>query len=115
MNSFSSEIVQRELQHVAQLYAELQSIRMRPNFKEDATIEEKRDVLNKMERLFDLCEVLYTRIQLSDDPECIQAKDEYRREAKELGLPTSPISSDIYKYAREAVENLRRELGVDTE
>ena len=115
MSLFSSEIVQSEMKHIGKLYAELQDVLMRPNFKEESTDEEKRDVLEKMERLIELSEVLYTRVQLSDDPECVRQKEEYRIQAKQLGLPTTPFPSEIFAYARNSIREMMRDMGLDTQ
>lgn len=115
MSLFSSEIVKREIEHIQKLYQELGSQVANPNFKEESTDEEKLDVINKMTRLLELSEVIYTRVQLSDDPECVLQKEEYRMQAKQLGLPVTPVSSEIFKYARKALDDMRQDLGLDTE
>lgn len=115
MSLFSSEIVQSEMKHIGRLYEELQDVLMRPNFKEESTDEEKRDVFAKMERLIELSEVLHTRILLSDDPECVKQKEEYRIQAKQLGLPATPISSEIFEFARQSIRDMIRDMGLDTQ
>lgn len=115
MSLFSSEIVVREMQHISKLYGDLQNTVSRPNFKEDATHDEKVSVINQMERLIELSEVMHARIMLSDDPECVKQKEEYRIEAKKLGLPPNPIPKEVFSFARQSIDEWKQILGVDTE
>lgn len=105
----------REMQHISKLYADLQKVVSRPTFKEDSTHEEKVSVINQMERLIELTEVMHTRIMLSDDPECKELKEEYRIEAKKLGLPPNPIPKEVFSFARQSIDEWKQLLGVDTE
>jgi len=73
------------------------------------TREDKEKILDKMERLVEMQEVLYTRINLSDDDSAI-VKENFRIAAKQMGLPTSQIGPEVFKVARQGIEGLRKQV-----
>jgi|TARA_R100000027_G_scaffold62037_1_gene53861 hypothetical protein len=116
MSLFTSEIVKKEMEHAYRLYTEV-SIQL-PTIA-SASKEEKLEVIDKMNRLIDIQEILYTRINLlEDDEDANQMKENFRLAAKQMGLPPIQINASLFNKAREAIESMKnsREFGlVDTD
>ena len=104
---FTSEIVRKEIEHMHQLYKE---IYMETPLIEMKSKEDKEVLLGKMERLIEMQEVLYTRVNLCDDEDSRLVKENFRIAAKQMGLPTSQIGPEVFKVAREAINNLRKQV-----
>ena len=60
---FQSEVVQKELTQMQELYMDINRMGLMLN------VEQKREQLNKMLRLIDLQQTMYMRVTLSEDPE----------------------------------------------
>ena len=63
MNFFQSEVVQKELHDMQELYMDINRMGLMLN------VEQKRDQLTKMLRLIELQQTMYMRVTLSEDPE----------------------------------------------
>lgn len=90
-----------------QLYKE---IYMETPLIEMKSKEDKEVLLGKMERLIDMQEVLYTRVNLCDDEDSRLVKENFRIAAKQMGLPTTQIGPEVFKVARESIKNLRKQV-----
>lgn len=109
---FSSEIVRREIENAHQLYRE---IYMELPTITSASKEDKLKIISKMNRLIDIQEIIYTRIHLTEgDDDADILKENFRKAAKEIGLPPVEINGTIFKKAREAIEHMKNspELGL---
>ena len=104
---FSSEIVKREVEQMYELYKELSG---RLNFFELQTYEDKKKMADDLERLIDMQEVLYTRVFLSDDDDSELVKENFRIAAKQMGIPPHMTNPQIFKIARESVQQMRKHL-----
>ena len=104
---FASEIVRKEIEAMHELYKE---IYMTAPVMDQQTKEDKEKLLDKMERLVEMQEVLYTRINLSDDENSAIVKENFRIAAKQMGLPTSQIGPEVFKVARQGIEGLRKQV-----
>ena len=106
-NLFSSEIVRKEVESMHELYKEiymsLPLIQLQSN-------DEKEQLLKKMERLIDMQEILYTRVNLSNDEDSQTVKENFRIQAKRMGMPTTEIGPEIFKLGRSSIQNLRSQF-----
>lgn len=104
---FASEIVRKEVEAMHQLYKE---IYMAAPVMGQQTKEDKGKLLDKMERLVEMQEIIYTRINLSDDEDSEMVKENFRIAAKHMGLPTSQIGPEVFKIARQSIASLRKQV-----
>lgn len=109
---FSSEIVRKEVEEMHKLYTSLTG---RVMFFEMQSSDEKRKMAEDLERLIDMQEILYTRVFLSDDEDSQMVKENFRKTAKQLGIPAHMLSPEVFKIARESVLQMKRHLeGLDS-
>lgn len=112
MSLFSSEIVKGELRQIQELYHSL-SARM-PKYPEYSP-EERIEFIDDLNRLLDKQEILYTRVFLSDDEDSEEIKQNFRIAAKQMGIPPNLLGSQIFKKAKESIENLRKHVYFDVD
>jgi len=108
---FASEIVRKEVEQMHELYKE---IYMSAPLMEMKSKEEQAELFDKMERLIEMQEILYTRVNLSDDEDSELVKENFRVAAKQLGLPATQIGPEIFKVARTSINSMRQHM-LDTE
>jgi hypothetical protein len=104
---FSSEIVRKEIEQMHQLYKE---IYMAAPIIDMQSREDKEKLLDKMERLIEMQEILYTRVNLSDDEDSEGIKENFRIAAKQMGLPATQIGPEVFKIARTSINALRQHV-----
>lgn len=110
MSFFSSEIVQREMLHMQKLYQEISAKMYKFPF---LSREEREQVVNEIDALIDKQEILYTRVALSDHEDAIEFKEQFRINAKKMGIPTHMIGPDVFKNARRSIQMMRESLDYD--
>ena len=95
MKFFQSEVVQKELTQMQDLYMEINKMGLMLN------LSQKREQLDKMMRLIELQQTMYMRVTLSEDPEAKKLVDQVKNAASMLGMPcllyTSPSPRDTDK------------------
>lgn len=112
MSLFSSEIVRKEIESMKILYDSL--AKQMPEYV-SMTPEERGEFVDKLDRLLEMQEVLYTRADLLDDEESNQLKQNFREVAKRMGIPYNQRGRDIYRRARESVQKLKDHLDFDVD
>lgn len=116
MSLFTSEIVKNEMLQANELYKEI-SLKM-PTIM-NASKEDKIELFDKLTRLIDIQEIIYTRIHLMEgDDDADLLKENFRMAAKQMGLPPVQINAGLFEKAREAIDAMRssNEIGlVDTD
>ena len=75
---FRSEIVQKELEKMQELYLEINRMGL------VLSVDEKRDQLQKMLELINVQQTIYMRVTLSDDPEARKMVEQVRNAATML-------------------------------
>ena len=80
MKFFQSEVVQKELEQMQDLYMEINKMGLMLNSTQ------KREQLDKMLRLIDLQQTMFMRVTLSDDPDAKQLVNQVKNAASMLGL-----------------------------
>ena len=104
MNFFQSEVVQKELTQMQELYMDINRMGLMLN------VEQKREQLNKMLRLIDLQQTMYMRVTLSEDPEAKKLVDQVKNAAAMLGMPKEEIGPQFYDKLKDNVRKMMKEL-----
>ena len=104
MKFFQSEVVQKELNQMQDLYMEINKMGLMLN----AT--QKREQLDKMMRLIELQQTMYMRVTLSEDPEAKKLVDQVKNAAAMLGMPKDEVGPQFYDKLKENVRNMMKEL-----
>ena len=104
MKFFQSEVVQKELNQMQDLYMEINRMGIMLNLKQ------KREQLDKMMRLIELQQTMYMRVTLSEDPEAKKLVDQVKNAAAMLGMPKDEVGPQFYDKLKENVRNMMKEL-----
>ena len=104
MNFFQSEVVQKELTQMQDLYMDINRMGLMLN------LDQKREQLDKMLRLIELQQTMYMRVTLSEDPDAKQLVDQVKNAAKMLGMPPDEVGPQFYDKLKENVHKMIKEL-----
>ena len=104
MKFFQSEVVQKELTQMQDLYMDINRMGLMLNAKE------KREQLDKMLRLIELQQTIYMRVTLSDDPEANKLVDQVKNAAAMLGMPKEEIGPQFYDKLKDNVNKMIDQL-----
>ena len=107
MKFFQSEVVQRELAQMQDLYMDINRMGLMLN------VEQKRDQLTKMLRLIELQQTMYMRVILSEDPDAKQLVDQVKNAAQMLGMPPEDIGPQFYDKLKDNVNKMIDQLPLD--
>lgn len=110
MSFFSAEIVKKEMESMQQLYQEISKKMYLFPF---LSREEREEVVNQIDALIDKQEILYTRVSLSDDQDAIEFKEQFRIQAKQMGIPSSMIGPEVFKNAKRSIQMMKESLDYD--
>ena len=103
-NFFESEVVQKELQSMQDLYLEINKMGVMLN------AVEKRAQLDKMMRLIDLQQTMFMRVTLSDDPQAKQLVSQVKDAASMVGMSPNDINPQFYDGLRDNVQKMIDQL-----
>ena len=92
MNFFQSEVVQKELTQMQDIYMDINRMGLMLN------VTQKREQLEKMLRLIELQQTMYMRVTLSDDPEAKKLVDQVKNAAAMLGMPKDEVGPQSVSY-----------------
>ena len=101
---FKSEIVQKELEKMQELYLEINRMGL------ILSVDEKRDQLQKMLELINVQQTMYMRVTLSEDPDAKQLVQQVKQAATMLGMPPSDIGPQLYTPVKENVQKMIYQL-----
>ena len=104
MKFFQSEVVQKELEQMQDLYMEINKMGLMLNSTQ------KREQLDKMLRLIDLQQTMFMRVTLSDDPDAKQLVDQVKNAASMLGMPPEEVGPQFYDKLKDNVHKMIKEL-----
>ena len=104
MKFFQSEVVQKELTQMQELYMDINRMGLMLN------LSQKREQLDKMLRLIELQQTMYMRVTLSEDPDAKQLVDQVKNAAKMLGMPPDEVGPQFYDKLKENVYKMIKEL-----
>ena len=104
MKFFQSEVVQKELTQMQELYMDINRMGLMLNVKE------KREQLDKMLRLNELQQTMYKLVTLSEDPEAKKLVDQVKNAAAMLGMPKEEIGPQFYDKLKDNVNKMIEQL-----
>jgi hypothetical protein len=107
MNFFQSEVVQKELTQMQDIYMDINRMGLMLN------VTQKREQLEKMLRLIELQQTMYMRVTLSDDPEAKKLVDQVKNAAAMLGMPKEEIGPQFYDKLKDNVYKMIDSLPQD--
>ena len=107
MNFFQSEVVQRELTQMQDIYMDINRMGLM------LSVAQKREQLDKMLRLIELQQTMYMRVILSDDPEAKKLVDQVKNAAQMLGMPPEDIGPQFYDKLKDNVNKMIDQLPLD--
>ena len=107
MKFFQSEVVQKELTQMQDLYMEINKMGLMLN------LSQKREQLDKMMRLIELQQTMYMRVTLSDDPEAKKLVDQVKNAASMLGMPPDEVGPQFYDKLKDNVNKMIDQLPLD--
>ena len=107
MNFFQSEVVQKELTQMQDIYMDINKMGLMLN------VTQKREQLEKMLRLIELQQTMYMRVTLSDDPEAKKLVDQVKNAASMLGMPKEEIGPQFYDKLKDNVYKMIDSLPQD--
>ena len=107
MKFFQSEVVQRELTQMQDIYMDINKMGLMLN------VAQKREQLEKMLRLIELQQTMYMRVTLSDDPEAKKLVDQVKNAASMLGMPKEEIGPQFYDKLKDNVYKMIDSLPQD--
>ena len=107
MKFFQSEVVQKELNQMQDLYMEINRMGIMLNLKQ------KREQLDKMMRLIELQQTMYMRVTLSEDPEAKKLVDQVKNAAAMLGMPKDEVGPQFYDKLKDNVYKMIDSLPQD--
>ena len=104
MKFFQSEVVQKELTQMQDLYMDINKMGLM------LSLDQKREQLQKMLRLIDLQQTMYMRVTLSDDPDAKQLVEQLKNAASMLGMPKDEVGPQFYDKLKDNVHKMIKEL-----
>ena len=104
MKFFQSEVVQKELTQMQDLYMDINRMGL------VLSLPQKREQLDKMLRLIELQQTMYMRVTLSEDPDAKQLVDQVKNAAKMLGMPPDEVGPQFYDKLKDNVRKMMKEL-----
>ena len=107
MKFFQSEVVQKELTQMQDLYMEINKMGLMLN------VTQKKEQLEKMLRLIELQQTMYMRVTLSEDPDAKQLVDQVKNAASMLGMPPEEIGPQFYDKLKDNVNKMIDQLPLD--
>ena len=104
MKFFQSEVVQKELTQMQDLYMDINRMGLILN------VDQKKEQLDKMMRLIELQQTMYMRVTLSEDTEAKKLVDQVKNAASMLGMPPEDIGPQFYEKLKDNVRKMIKEL-----
>ena len=104
MTFFQSEVVQKELHDMQELYMDINRMGLM------LSADQKKEQLDKTMRLIELQQTMYMRVTLSEDPDAKQLVEQVRNAASMLGMPPKDIGPQFYEKLKDNVRKMIEEL-----
>ena len=104
MNFFQSEVVQKELTQMQDIYMDINRMGLMLN------VTQKREQLDKMIELINLQQTMYMRVTLSDDPDARTMVEQVRNAATMLGMNPNDVNHTFYDTLRDNVQEMINQL-----
>tara|TARA_B100001939_G_scaffold300686_1_gene276767 strand:+ start:628 stop:963 length:336 start_codon:yes stop_codon:yes gene_type:complete len=107
MSFFQSEIVQDEMKRISELQEE---IYQKVFSFASMSNEDKLEHVEMLEELLKKQQVLYTRMNLSDDPEAKMMRDNIMKSAVQLGFPPDVDLGYVFSNMTNILENMKKSI-----
>ena len=104
MKFFQSEVVQKELEQMQDLYMEINKMGLMLNSTQ------KREQLDKLLRWIEQQQTIFMRVTLSDDPDAKQLVNQVKNAASMLGMPPDEVGPSFYDKLKDNVHKMIKEL-----
>tara|TARA_B100001113_G_scaffold90547_1_gene72480 strand:+ start:379 stop:699 length:321 start_codon:yes stop_codon:yes gene_type:complete len=104
MKFFQSEVVQRELAQMQDLYMDINRMGLM------LSADQKKEQLDKTMRLIELQQTMYMRVTLSEDPDAKKLVEQVRNAASMLGMPPEEVGPQFYEKLKDNVRKMIEEL-----
>ena len=101
---FESEIIKEELGEINKLQEEVYGKLIHFHMM---THDEQLDHISKLSELLDKQRVMYTRLSLSDDPECKVMKDSLNKTVTLMGYPEGPDIKFLFDNMHTTIDALK--------
>ena len=101
---FKSNIVQKELEKMQELYLEINRMGLL------LSVEDKKEQLMKMMELINIQQTMYMRVTLSEDPDAKRLVQQVRDAASMLGMPPHEIGPQFYDTLKANVQKMIDQL-----
>ena len=107
MSFFESELVQQEMERIAELQEKI--------YKKVFTFatmdnQDKLEHIEILEELLKTQQILYTRMSLSDDPQAKDMKDNIMTSAVQLGFPPDVDLTYVFSNITNIIDNMKKSL-----
>jgi len=107
MSFFDSDVVRSEMTEISELQEDVyKNVFKFPTM----TKEEKLSHVNMLEKLLDKQKVLYTRLNLSDDPEAKLMKERIVESASMMGLPPNVDMNVIFNNMSSMLDVMKQQI-----
>lgn len=107
MSFFEEDLIRDELEEMTKLYQEISFLMYSPYEK---TEDDRKECLEKLERLVELQELLYFRAKYSSDQEAEEFVEMLRASAAFLGVPSDVDVSQIFTQMKEDISKAKERL-----
>jgi len=107
MSFFQSEIVQEEMKRISELQEE---IYQKVFSFASMSNEDKLEHVELLEELLKKQQVLYTRMNLSDDPEAKIMRDNIMKSAVQLGFPSDVDLGYVFSNMANIIDNMKKTI-----
>ena len=104
MKFFQSEVVQKELEQMQDLYMDINKMGL------ILTSPQKREQLDKMLRLIELQQTMFMRVTLSDDPDAKKMKQDIAQSAVMMGLPEGTDMNTVWDNMNKMVQVMKDQI-----
>ena len=104
MTFFQSEVVQKELHDMQELYMDINRMGLM------LSADQKKEQLDKTMRLIELQQTMYMRVTLSEDPDAKKLVEQVRNAASMLGMPPEEVGPQFYEKLKDNVRKMIEEL-----
>ena len=104
---FDSDIVKEGLDEIKQLQSEIYGTAFKFG---TMSREDKLDHIEKLTRLLEKQQLMYTRISLSKDPEAIELKEHLEKSVQLLGFPEGTDMTLLFSGMSHTIDSLKTQL-----
>ena len=110
MSFFDSEIVRAEMAEISELQEEVYSNVMKFHYMND---EDKIYHVELLSKLIDKQKILYARLSVSEDPAAKQMKEDIKKSATIMGLPSNVDMNIIFGQMSQMVDVMKKQLDMN--